>query len=110
MKKKLRIDELTIAEKKALVDEICRICEKQFRKGYQHGFFHGKEGLVSEKQVNEFRWKGSEQDYKKVIYPPYFNQKVNPVERILPELSMSEMEILQELFHEVQEEVSSTLI
>jgi len=102
MRKKLRINELTKAEKIALVKEICRICEKQYRKGYQHGFIHGKEKLVNEDDVNKFRWKGSEQNYSKVTYPPYFNGNKDSISRVSCELGMPDMEFLKSLFWEVE--------
>ena len=102
MKRKLRINELTKSEKTELVKEICRICEKQYRKGYQHGFFHGKEKLVNEDDVNNFRWKGSDQNYSKVTYPPNFKNKENPVSRVSCELAMPDMDILQSLFNEIE--------
>lgn len=83
--------------------EICRICEKQYRKGYQHGFTHGNEKIVSEKEVNKFRWKGSEQNYSKVTNPPYFKNKENPILRVSSELAMPNMEIWQPLFREAIE-------
>jgi len=97
---KLRINELTKAEKKALVQEICRICEKQYRKGYQHGFTHGADNLVSKDDVNNFRWKGSEQNYSKVVNPLNFKSKENPISRVTAELGMQNMDILNSLFRE----------
>ncbi len=103
MNKKIRINQLTKVEKLKLVKEICRICELQYRKGYQHGFMDNKDGLVSEKDVNNFRWKGSEQGYSKVINPPNFKRKESPISRIFSELDMPNMEILQSIFLEVKE-------
>jgi hypothetical protein len=102
MKRKLNINDLTKAEKKKLVKEICRICEKQYRKGYQHGFTDGKENLVTKEQVNNFRGKGIDQNYSKVVYPPDFKNKINPVRRVFDELAMPEMELLQALFSEFE--------
>lgn len=103
MKKKLRIDELTKAEKTELVKEICRICEKQYRKGYQQGFHYGNKGWVIEEQVTDFRLKGNIQNYSKVVYPPNFKTKDDPVSRILPELRMPDIEILNSLFSDEDE-------
>jgi len=100
---KLRINDLTKAEKKALLKEICRICEKQYRKGYQQGFTHGSDKLVTAKEVSNFRIQGSMQGYSKVVYPPYFKHKADPIERVSCELDMSNMDILQSLFREFNE-------
>jgi hypothetical protein len=55
MNKEFILEKLTKTERKALIMEICRICEKQYRKGYQHGFIHGEQKLVTETQVSDFR-------------------------------------------------------
>ena len=101
-KVKNKITEMTQAERNALTKEICRICEKQYRKGYQQGVTHLKKGLVTEKQVDDFRGKGSEQNYSKVIEPPYFKREENPINRISAELAMPDMEILNSLFQQVE--------
>jgi hypothetical protein len=85
-------------EQMALVKEICRICEKQYRKGYQHGVGDSKEGFVTEAQANQFRYDGIAENYSKVVYPPFFKQKFDPVGRVSPELAMADMEILNTLF------------
>ena len=102
MNKKLRINQLSKVEKLKLVKEICQICELQYRKGYQHGFMDNKDRLVSEEDVNNFRFKGSEQGYSKVINPPYFKRKESPISRVLSELNIPNMEILQSIFLEVE--------
>jgi hypothetical protein len=103
-KEKLQITiyKMTKAEQNALVKEICRICEKQYRKGYQHGVGDSKEGLVTEDQANQFRYDGIAENYSKVVYPPFFKQKYDPVGRVSPELAMADMEILNTLFGQAE--------
>ena len=93
-----KLEEMTEAERSLLVEEICRICEKQYRKGYQQGSFHTRKGLVTEKQVDDFRYNGISQGYSKVVYPPFFEQQANPVLIVSGELAMQDMELLQYLF------------
>ena len=87
-------------EKLALVKQICRVCEKQYRKGYKHGFEHCKNDLVTEDEVLNFRVMGIDQGYSTVINPPEFERKENPVGRILAELGMRDMEMLRMLLAE----------
>jgi len=91
---------LTKAEKKALVKEICRLCEKQYRKGYAHGYFQGKDKLVNDKDVNNFRFEGLKQKYSKVVHPPNFKSKESPIQRVSYEIE--KMAILDWLFDEVE--------
>jgi hypothetical protein len=78
---------------KKLIKQIARLCEKQFRKGYQHGFGDCKDNLITEKQVDKFRFDGSTQGYKKVINP-INGRKEDAIERILAESGMSDMQEL----------------
>jgi hypothetical protein len=79
---------------KKLIKQIARLCEKQFRKGYQHGFGDCKDNLITEKQVDKFRFDGSTQGYKKVINPLH-GMKEDAIERLLAESAMSDMKELR---------------
>ena len=79
-----------------LIEQIVRLCEKQFRKGYQHGFSDCKNNLISEEEVEDFRLKGSLENYKNVINP-IDNYEENALERLLMELNMPDMAELKEL-------------
>jgi len=81
-----------------LVRQIARLCEKQFRKGYQQGFSACKDNLITEKQVDKFRFDGSIQGYKKVVNPVY-EYKEDAIQRLLAESSMSDMQELITLFN-----------
>jgi hypothetical protein len=83
---------------KKLVKQIARLCEKQFRKGYQQGYGACKDNLITEKQVDKFRFDGIIQDYKKVVNP-VFKYKEDAIERLLAESMMSDMQELITLFH-----------
>ena len=97
-----KLSEMTHTERKALVIEICQICEKQYRKGYQQGFNDSKNGLTTQKAVSDFRHEGSIENYSKVVFPPYFKQKASPIEIVSMELSMPDMEVLNSLFNQVE--------
>tara|TARA_R100001460_G_scaffold5722_4_gene15613 strand:- start:585 stop:974 length:390 start_codon:yes stop_codon:yes gene_type:complete len=69
---------LPINVKKALVKEISRLCEKQYRKGLQQGVGFHKEGYLTEENAADFRFDGSCQGYKKAVNPLYYSKKANP--------------------------------
>lgn len=75
--------------------QIYRLCEKQYRKGFQQGFHASHFNKLTLEEVNEFRAKGAEQDYKKVVNPLMGYSEV-PSERIKAELSMSDTDELFE--------------
>jgi len=79
---------------KKLVKQIARLCEKQFRKGYQQGYGACKDNLITEKQVDKFRFDGSIQGYKKVINPVY-KYKEDAIDRLLGESAMDDMQELR---------------
>jgi hypothetical protein len=81
-------------DNKKLVRQIARLCEKQFRKGYQHGFMDCKNNEITEKEVDEFRLTGMKEGYKKVIHPVYGFEE-DSIERLLAESSMSDMNELK---------------
>jgi len=81
-----------------LVKQIARLCEKQFRKGYQQGYGACKDNLITEKQVDKFLFDGIIQDYKKVVNP-IFKYKEDAIERLLFESRMSDMQELITLFN-----------
>ena len=78
---------------KKLMKQIARLCEKQFRKGYQHGFGDCKDNLITEKQVDKFRFDGMDEGYSRVINP-LNGMKEDAIERLLAESGMSEMQEL----------------
>jgi len=70
--------DLPINVQKALVKEISRLCEKQYRKGLQQGVRFHKEGYLTEDNVSDFRHDGLRQEYKKAIDPLLYSKKANP--------------------------------
>jgi len=60
---------MTKKEEKKLVEQIKRLCEKQYRKGLQHGVGLALEKGWSEKNAQLFRLVGEGQGYKKVRRP-----------------------------------------
>lgn len=92
----------TMSEK-ILVKQILRLCEKQYRKGLQHGanFLNDKE--VTLNQVDQFRWSGSKSDYKiaKDIRAGY---KIDLISKLVVECMMADMDELSILLSESRRE------
>jgi hypothetical protein len=87
---------MTKKEEKKLVEQIKRLCEKQYRKGLQHGVGLAIEKGWTEKNAQIFRWVGERQGYKKVRRPenafPIGNDKF-----LVGECAMKDMEELSRL-------------
>lgn len=81
---------------KKLIAQILRICEKQYRKGFQHGYYERAGGIMKDYQVDNFRFHGEKQKYKKVINP-LTGRKEKPLDRIICELHMPDMDELKQL-------------
>jgi hypothetical protein len=83
--------------KKKLISQIQRLCEKQYRKGFQQGFYASNEKQMTKEQVDEFREKGSAQDYKKLFWPQTKQTEIAR-DRLLSEMWMKDMDELKSLF------------
>lgn len=79
------------SERKKLAKQILRLCEKQYRKGFQQGFHTCINKDMTKEQVDNFRFKGIDQDYKEVRWP-HNGLKENPYSRLLAEAQMSDMD------------------
>ena len=77
-----------------LINQIARLCEKQFRKGYQQGIGDFKNGLITEQEADKWRLDGSKKDYKKVTNP-IDDSNEDAIERLLAESNMSDMQELR---------------
>jgi flagellar biosynthesis/type III secretory pathway protein FliH len=73
-----------------IVKQIERLCEKQYRKGFQHGYYAALEKTLSEEEVNVFRLKGMLDEYSNVVHP-HTGRKENATERLLFESAMPNM-------------------
>tara|TARA_Y100000310_G_C20397669_1_gene675861 strand:+ start:178 stop:525 length:348 start_codon:yes stop_codon:yes gene_type:complete len=58
---------------KKLIKQIRRLCEKQYRKGFQHGYMACDKDLLSPQQASLFHIEGEEQGYKQ-MRNPFTNQ------------------------------------
>jgi len=76
-------------ERKKLVEQIQKLCEKQYRKGFQQGFCACTDEELTIDEVDEFRMKGEKQDYSKVV-DPHVGKEENATERLLTELGVSD--------------------
>lgn len=83
--------------KRKLISQIQRLCEKQYRKGFEQGFYASEEKQMTKKQVDEFRQKGVIQDYKKLVWPQTKQDELAK-DRLLAEMEMKDMDELKLLF------------
>jgi len=84
---------------KKLVEQILRLCEKQYRKGFNQGAYAIEGDFIKIQDVYEYRNKGSIQDYKKSV-SPFTKQKINLLEKLLQECAMKDMDELTILLSE----------
>ena len=61
---------------KKLIKQIRRLCEKQYRKGFEHGYDACDNDLMSPQQASFFRKEGEEEGYKQ-MRNPFTNQICN---------------------------------
>ena len=84
---------MTKSQKNKLIKQIGRLCEKQYRKGFQQGYYARMDNRLTPKRVDYFRLKGAEQDYKKVV-SPFTGQKWTSIDRLNMEMYMKGMDEL----------------
>jgi len=72
--------------KQILIKQILSLAEKQYRKGFQHGFIASQEEVLTEKQVTEFRQNGYDEGYSKVAWPLHGFRPENPLDRVEAEI------------------------
>ena len=91
--------------RKKLVLQLCRMCEKQYRKGFQQGATFLNDGDMTIDEIGEFRSEGSGNGYKLIIDPLYFSKKHNPTKRKPTKKNSYEpsYRILIELMHDTEE-------
>lgn len=61
---------LSKSAQKKLARQIAMIAEKQYRKGFQQGFYACKNNQLTIEQVDTFRFKGAIKEYK-IVQDPY---------------------------------------
>jgi hypothetical protein len=73
---------LTKTQHKKIIDMILRVCELQYRKGFQQGYEAANRKELSEEKVATWRLNGYVQNFKKAESP--FNKKIkfDPKERV----------------------------
>ena len=82
-----------------LTKQLERLCEKQYRKGFQQGFLASQQKLMTEKQVDIFRANGEKGFYSKVVSPTT-KQKLCAKNILLSEINMPKMDELKLFFYE----------
>ena len=76
-----------------------RLCEKQYRKGFQQGFLASQNKLMTQKQVDNFRANGEKECYSKVVSPTT-KQKLYAKNILLSEINMPKMDELKLFLYE----------
>ena len=79
-----------------LREQIIRLCEKQYRKGLQHGAHFYKSNFIDLKGARDFRQEGEADGYRQMVNP-LTNKKEDAVFRLVTESSMDDMQELQQL-------------
>ena len=82
-----------------IIKQIERLCEKQFRKGFQQGYHACKNNELTQEQVDKFRDNGMTENYSKVIQP-HNGKKQVAIDRLLFEIHMPNMEELRNLLND----------
>ena len=77
-----------------LTKQLERLCEKQYRKGFQQGFLASQDKLMTQKQVDNFRTNGAKEGYSKVVSPTT-KQKLTAKNILLSEINMPNMDELK---------------
>lgn len=85
---------------KKIIKQIERLCEKQYRKGFQHGFYACDEKKITKKQVDKFRQDGMIDNYSKVVNPLIGYSEV-PLERLSVEMKMADMDELYRFLNNI---------
>jgi hypothetical protein len=60
---------MDLKEKQEIVKQIRMLCELQYRKGFQQGYDSAKRGQFTSEKVQKWRFKGSDENYKKITPP-----------------------------------------
>ena len=85
-------------KERKLISQILRLCEKQYRKGFQHGaHFAMIEGDTT--KADAFRHLGADQDYRKMMWPETgrVETKAMQAQVLSAECAMAEMDELNRL-------------
>jgi len=82
------------SEQRKIIKQIERLCEKQFRKGFQQGYHACKKNELTQEQVDKFRSNGMTENYSKVIQP-HNGRKEVAIDRLLSEIAMPDMNELR---------------
>lgn len=89
------------SQRQKLAYQIARLCEKQYRKGFQQGFHTCINKQMTKEQVDEFRFKGMVMDYCEVRWPQN-NHRQNPFDRLIAESAMPNMNELIAILREFE--------
>lgn len=85
-------------EKEKIIKQIERLCEKQYRKGFQQGFHTCKNNQLTTNQVDEFRLQGQMQLYSKIVNPHNGHVEIAK-DRLSMEMGMPNMQELYDFIN-----------
>lgn len=83
---------------KKIIKQIERLCEKQFRKGFQQGYYACENKELSKKQVDDFRFNGISENYSKVVQPHNGREEI-AIYRLVAEIAMPDMDELRQFLN-----------
>ena len=96
------------SKQKKIIKQIEMLCEKQYRKGFQQGFYACKEKTLTEGQVLSFRHEGAKENYSKVK-DPFSDTVSSAYDRLLTEMAMPKMADLISFIHNREYDLSEQL-
>jgi hypothetical protein len=84
---------------KKLYYQILRLCEKQYRKGFQQGFYACQNNQITAEQVNKWRADGAYQGYAKMI-DPLNHRNIDAHDQLFAESWMGKTDEIRQFFNE----------
>ena len=89
------------SEQKKIIKQIYRLCEKQYRKGFQQGYYACNENSLTKEQVDKFRSKGMIENYSKVVNP-FMHYSEVASSRISAESNMPNMDEIRNFLNGIK--------
>ena len=86
-----------INSERLLVKQVMRLCEKQYRKGFQQGFEACRQQMMSANKVAFWRTRGAMDNYR-FCDDPRTGAKLQQIDLLLAEMRMTAMSELKDLF------------
>jgi hypothetical protein len=84
---------------KKLYSQILRLCEKQYRKGFQQGFYACQNNQITKEQVAKWRDNGARNGYMEMI-DPLTHRKIDAHSQLEAESWMGKTDEIRQFFYE----------